>query len=334
MSSRDFFRKNAETELREHYMAAGAVCNLSTNCQQLLQAARESLVPIEKPRQPVDFSMRIWADDTVAGTPQTSWPKPYVRGLGHLVFAGFDAHSSLLADLRNRRIIGRFSAAMASDTRYWKTIIFPMLMSVMAGSVGLVELHASCVASGESGLILAGPSRSGKSTLAMALHAAEFGLLSDDRTFCSLAHGKLQAWGLPRPIKLRREAASWFEEFRGREPADIQNGEHVFHFEPKQRNVPKCEPRLLVFLQQQQDLGFSMIRMNRKAAKSRIEKDLLAETPDSIRRQAECLDEILALPCCLLRYGGRPQEIAEQIAATFLNSLECQVSGEPTWRVS
>jgi hypothetical protein len=334
MSSRDFFRKDAETELREHFLAAGAVCSLSTNCQQLLQAARESLAPVKMPRQPVDFSMRIWADNTVVGTAQPSWPKPYVRGLGHLVFAGFNAQSSLLADLRNRRVIGRFSAAMAADTRYWRTIIFPMLMSVMAGSVGLVELHASCVASGEAGLILAGPSRSGKSTLAMALHAAGFRLLSDDRTFCSLALGKLLAWGLPRPIKLRREAASWFEEFRGQEPAGIQNGEHVFHFEPKQRSVPKCQPRLLVFLEQQQDHGFSMIRMNRKAAKSRVEKDLLAETPDAIRRQAECLDEILALPCCLLRYGGCPQEIAERLAATFLSRPECQVSGETKWRAS
>jgi len=328
MSSRDFFRKNAKTELREHYMAAGAGCILSTNSEQVLQAARESFVPIKTPGQPADFSMRIWADHTVFGTALPSWPKPYVRGLDHLVFAGFDAHSSLLANLRTQRVIGRFSAAMAADTGYWRTIIFPMLMSVMAGSVGLVELHASCVASGEAGLILAGPSRSGKSTLAMALHAAGFRLLSDDRTFCSLAHGKSVAWGLPKPIKLRREAASWFDEFRGQEPTDIQNGERVFHFEPKQRSAPKCQPRLLVFLEQQRELGFSMIRMNRKAAKLQIEKDLLPETPDAIRRQAECLDEIVALPCFLLRYGGRPQEIAERLSATFLNRPECQASGE------
>lgn len=332
MSSHDFFHRDAGAELCEHYIAAGAVCRLATNCEQLLQSARESFLPIELPREPVDFSLRIWVDGTRVA--EHSWPKPYVRGLDHLVFAGFDSRSSLLADLRTRRVIGRFSAAMAADTRYCKTTIFPMLLSIVAGSLGLVELHASCVARDEMGLILAGPSRSGKSTLAMALHGTGFRLLSDDRTFCSLTHRRLLAWGLPRPLKLRREAALWFDDFRGREPNQVQSGERVFHFEPKQRSTSKCEPHLLVFLERQPDRGFSMIPMDSGAARSHIEKDLLAETPEAIRKQAECLDELLSLPCCLLRYGGRPQEVAEQLAEVFVNWSECQPSGGRKWRAS
>jgi hypothetical protein len=332
MRRQDFLRKDAETRLCEHYMAAGAVCSLATNCEHLLEAARDTFLPAELQGNPADFSLRFWVDGAAA--PQLSWPKPYLRGLDHLVFAGFDAHNSMLADLRTRRVIGRFSMAMAADTRYWKMVIFPMLLSIMAGSVGLVELHASCVASDEMGLILAGPTRSGKSTLAKALTEAGFRLLSDDRTFCSLKNGKLHAWGLPRPIKLRREAASWFEEFRDREPTDIQNGERVFHFDPKQNSAAKCEPRLLVFLDRQDGFGFSMSPMNRSEARSHIDKDLLAESPDSIRKQAEPLDKLLSLRCCRLRYGGRPQVIAEQLADLFLNVPECRFSSGEKWRAS
>lgn len=332
MHRQDFLHKGAETALCEHYIAAGVVCSLSTNSEQVLNAARTTFLPLESPPAAVDFSMRLWVDGTDAA--RQAWPKPYVRGLDHMVFAGLDAHSSLLADLRTRRILGRFSPAMAADTSHWKSIIFPILLSIVAGSVGLVELHASCVAKDQLGLILLGPSQSGKSTLAMAFTEAGFQLLSDDRTFCSSAHGQLQAWGLPRPLKLRREAASWFDEFRGKEPTDVQNGERVFHFEPIQSGAAKCCFQLLVFLERHESPRFSMIPINRDDAKSRIEKDLMAETPDAIRKQLACLDELLSLPRYLLSYGGRPQVIAGRLATFFLNRREWHSAAGAKWVAS
>jgi hypothetical protein len=56
-----------------------------------------------------------------------------------------------------------------------------------------------------------------------------------------------------------------------------------------------------------------MSPMNRSEARSRIELDLLAEAPDAIVRQTETIDKLLTLPCRRLRYGGRPQVIAEQL---------------------
>jgi hypothetical protein len=237
----------------------------------------------------------------------------------------------MLVDLRNRRVIGRFSAAMAGDGRYWNAIIFPMLVSVLAGSLGIVELHASCVAREQDGLVLMGPSRSGKSTLALALMEAGFRLLSDDRIFCSLkqcslTHDRVLAYGLPRPLKLRREAAVWFEEFRDREPIDVQNGETVFYCEPgrhfRKNALAACQPKAIVFLERQESLGFHLAPMRAREIKSRIDLDLLAEDPADVEKQEKTLDNLLALPCWRLRYGGRPQAIAEQLAESFFCSSE------------
>ena len=215
-------------------MVAGAICSMSTNCEHVLKAARECFLPGQIAARLGRLSVRFWVDD--ADLTEPPWPKPYVRGLDHLVFAGFESGSSMLADLRTSRVIGRFSMGMASDTAYWRTVIFPVLLSVLAGSLGLVELHASCLARDDRGLILIGPSQSGKSTLAMALTEAGFRFLSDDRIFCSIKQGKLLAWGMPAPpAQAQREAAAWFEEFRDREPQDVQNGERVFHCEPRRR---------------------------------------------------------------------------------------------------
>lgn len=311
----DFLHKRAVTNLCKRYIAAGAVCSLSTNSERVLEAANSTFQPAEFPPEVVDLSLRFWVDD--ADRSQPPWPTPRVRGLDHLVFIGLDAQSSMLADLRTRHVIGRFSIAMANDAAHWRMIIFPMLLSVLAGSVGIVELHAACVARDEQGLILVGPTRSGKSTLARSLIDAGFRLLSDDRTFCSVNNAKLMAWGLPRPLKLRREAAPWFDELRDREPTDFQNGEPVFHFEPEARRVRNCEPRLVVFLEQQQDGGFDVKSISSSLARSCIEKDLLAEGPEAVRKQSRPLGELLSLPRCLLRYGGRPQVIAEQLADFF-----------------
>lgn len=329
MTSRDFLHKDAETLLCERYMVAGAICTFETNCEHLLTAASNSFVSAQSPTVEADFSLRFWVDNSDQAQPP--WPKPYLRGLDRMVFAGFDAKSSMLADLDARRVVGRFSAAMASDTKYWGTVIFPMLLSVLSGSLGLVELHAACVAKDQHGLVLIGPSRSGKSTLAMALTAAGFRLLSDDRTFCSLKQDKLLAWGMPRPLKLRREAAAWFEEFRDREPVDVQNGERVFQYEPNQQFAgerrSECEPRALVFLDRQQRSNFDMTRMPRTEARARIETDLMAEAPEAVEKQSKTIDHLLALPCWRLRYGGRPQVIAEQIAKSFFKNSKYRSGG-------
>lgn len=316
-----FLHRDVETPLRENYIAAGALCSLATNCEQLLEAARTTFLPAPPPEAPVDFSIRFWVDS--ADGPKPPWPKPYARGLGDLLFAGFDPRSSLLANLRTRRVIGRFSSGIAMDTSYWRLVIFPMLLSMIAGSVGLVELHASCVASGEQGLILLGPSRSGKSTLAMALTKAGFNFLADDRTFCSHKHNKLAAWGLPRPIKLRQDGGSWFDDFRDREPGDVQNGEPVFHFDPGAQRIARCEPRMLIVLERECCPGFAMSAMTGSQLRPLIEQDLLAESREALDSQEETLNYLLSIPCFRLRYGDEPQQVAEQIAASFRHIIQC-----------
>lgn len=57
-----------------------------------------------------------------------------------------------------------------------------------------------------------------------------------------------------------------------------------------------------------------MTRMARNEVRSRIEQDLMAEVPEAVRKQADTIESLLALPCWRLEYAGRPQVIAEQLA--------------------
>ena len=321
MGSPDFLRTHAETPLCERYTVGGLVCSLATNSERLLAAARESFPPLKGPSSPADLALRFWVDDDDAARPP--WPKPYVRGLDELVFIGLDSRSSVLADLRKRRIIGRISPALAGDSWYWRTVVFPILFSIVAGSIGLVELHASCVARDHKGVVLVGPSRSGKSTLAMAFVEAGFRLLSDDRVFASVQRDGLLAFGLSRPLKLRRDAVSWFQQARAVKHMDRQGEESVYYIESKepatQQTSPSCEPRAVLFLERQEAPGFRAIPMDHADARHYIEMDVMAEAPRAIKSQERVIDALLTLPCWRLQYGGtRPQVIAEQILRSLL----------------
>jgi hypothetical protein len=333
MSAQDFLHKDARTELRAHYSVVGSVCSFETNSEQLLEAAAKTFPAAGAVSDQVDFTLRFWVDDSQASAPP--WPQAYVRGLDEFVFAGFDARSSILADLRRRRVIGRFSPAMAADAPHWRSVIFPIATSILAGSLGVVELHAASVARRERGLVLMGPSRSGKSTLAMALAMSGCRLISDDRTFCSLRDEKVVISGLPRPLKLRREAASLFEHLRGCETNAVQAGEPVFYCEPDpgQASNSACEPVALIFLDRQPDVQgqkrashFLLTPMIRSEVRSRIEADLLAESPAAAKKQEQVLDHLFSLPCWRLQYAGPPQEIANQLCATFFDNRSPHVS--------
>jgi hypothetical protein len=315
MKQGDFFCRDAQTPLHRTFVAAGAVCTLQTNFEPIIEVAHEAFWPVESPARTADFSIRLWVHPQSRSEPP--WPKPYVRGLDHLVFAGFAPDSSMLVDLCKRRVLGRFSMNMGSDRNYWKAVIFPILTSVVAASVGIVELHCSCVVNGNKGYLLAGPSRSGKSTLAMALARAGLAFLSDDRTYCSVKLGGLSAWGLAATVKLRPEARLWFEELANREPTEVQDGESILRLDPERQFGLKrarfCEPECLIFLDQREQSQFSMTKMSPLDAAECIDQELMAEPPALVEQQRKVIDRLVAIPCWRLQYGGDPVATAGRL---------------------
>ncbi len=319
MSAGDFLRKDAQTPLTKLYSITGVLGAISTNGEAILEAAHECFCPAQIPAAQARLSLRFWVDPK--GTTKPPWPKPFFRGHDHLVFAGFDTQSSVLIDLRHRHALGRFSPAMAADRAYWKTVILPVLVSILGASAGITELHCGCVAKNGQGLLLAGRSGSGKSTLALALARAGYGYVSDDRTFCSESNGRLSAWGLPTLLKLRPEAAGLFRGFQGLEPNAGPGGERAFFVDPDNspdfNRVHQCDPLWLVFLERREEAGFDLAPILSAEAARLLEGDLIAEAPEAAELQQETIGALVSRPCWRLRYGRAPQEVAEELAHCF-----------------
>ena len=111
---------------------------------------------------------------------------------------------ALASDARARRPRGCRRFRADNPTRSRRALccrtarVLGMTAAVLAGET---SLHATAVIHGESGVLIFGPSGSGKSALALALMArasdtgAFCALIGDDRIFVSEAHGRLVARG-------------------------------------------------------------------------------------------------------------------------------------------
>src|SRR5215469_769604 len=311
----DFLKKAAQTQLCGYFRVCGVVWQVWTNSSDILKAAGETFDRIDTPLATPTFCLRFWMDSRTTVNPP--WPKPYVRGLGHLVFAGFACGSSVLIDLAGRRLAGRFSESMARDQEYWKTVIFPILLSIVGGSSGVVEIHGACVSLRGHGLVLVGPSGSGKSTLSLALARMGFQFLSDDRTLCWLEDERVIARGTLALPKLRPDAGRWFEEVK----EDQRNSNCELRFDPQKRlgilRARLCDPRMVIFLKRLRHSCFHLTRMTPKQASVRLEQDLMAESPEAVKKQRAILQSLAKLPRWHLQYGGPPTVVAHNLRVQF-----------------
>src|SRR5262245_6039959 len=309
----DFLRMAVSTPLRANYHAAGVDLIIETNAAAIHGMAQDSFEQtwdvLDKKE---DIRLRFWVDEESSADERK--PKAYFRGLGHLVFAGFDEKNSLLINLRNRFAAGRFTPELANDAQFWKTILFPSLLTILGPTVGLTPLHCACVSWNGSGLLLAGESGSGKSTLSLALAQAGFDFLSDDRTLIGDREGKILAWSLSPEMKHSAGAVAHFPALKEIDHYEIWEGEPLFRFDPVKtfglRRAELCEPRWIIFLERQSEPAFTLEEIDPEEAVQRLQKDLHRETLTTAEREWRTIDLLSRRECRTLRYGGNPHTIA------------------------
>lgn len=312
----DFLRKNAPTPWTERYLVAGVLTAIATNSQNILKAARESFCPVQDVRTGPLMHWRFWVDPH--GNSQPPWPKPFFRGMDHLIFAGLHEDSSMLIDLQTRRVIGRVSPALAADESRWRTVIFPNLVTLLGAAVGVTDLHCACVVRDEAGILLAGGCGAGKSTLSLALARQGFGFLSDDCTFFSKYDGEIRAWGLIPRLKLLTDASVFFPELAGMQPAITENGEPAFEIDTENDlGIPRsrsCRPEQLVFLERTSRPDFVFTRMPAEEALLHLQENLLADTPEALEAQLELIGQLVERGCWQMQYGEAPDVVAQKLA--------------------
>ena len=286
---------------------AGALCMLSTNAPRLGATLRRWRT--DDTNSASDFSMQVRVSPGNGAAPIP----PHFRGLKHLVVASFGEENVFAFDLVRRRVTATVSADMADDKNFWNRILLPIAIGVLGPAVGVVPVHSACVMIDGAGVLIAGASGVGKSTLSVALARRGFTYLSDDWTYLTSDRGRLLAHGMGIPAKLLPDAIKHFS-FLNSYPVGIALNQELAYELPAQEIGAKveyvCEPQWFLFLERSTESGCRVAPVSGSDARLYIEHSverLPAELDDMVRTRSSVIDQISQLSCWKLTYGGSPQ---------------------------
>lgn len=148
------------------------------------------------------------------GNEHTAAPSPvrYIStGDGRLIVQS--PGSVGIVDESRRESLAYVTAALAGDREHFRTAVIEAITFALLACFDRHPIHAAAIARDGRAVLLAGPSGTGKSTLAYLAHAAGITVLSDDRVWVQMTPS-LRIWGRPATVRLTAEALSLFPGLR------------------------------------------------------------------------------------------------------------------------
>ena len=293
----------AETALglsTRRLLFAGQPVLFCTNSPQLAMYARDylpegSCATSRATRASATITVHVRESDEICES------APYFRARGYFAFARFTLADSFWFNLRTREVFGTCSPELANDRRRWRAHIFPALLGIMSASIGVAPVHAACLVRDGRGVLLAGPSGTGKSTMAIAMARRGYELLSDDWSYLSVTEdrdgvGTLQAWGLPVPVKLLPDASSFFPELHDCQVEVSLNGEISYEVFPEEcfrvgRSL-RCRVTNVVLLESGTEPGWAMLSISPNEAMNHLQAEVEPLEGGLARRYRRQLDLI------------------------------------------
>ena len=255
-----------ELPLRRTFFFFGYPVEIETNSADVIAAADEGWGAFEQAfdDEPVRFCLGV-RESGAEGMPAES----VIRAREHVAVIVADAENFALLDFERGYGFGWVTQSTAADhplLRYRFLISGPgMLVEQRA----FAPLHGALVVRNGIGVMLAGDSFAGKSTLAYACARAGWTYVSDDGAFLVRAREDRLAVGDPHTIRFRPDAPQLFPELADRLPTVRPNGKiaiEVLTRELGLKTAASCQVEHVVYLNREHP-GPAHIR---RVAKERI----------------------------------------------------------------
>lgn len=286
----------------------GCACLVHTNSHTLGRTlCRWRSTDVEHEMTALQMNVLVRAAAASANT------EPHFRGMQHLVVASFGPSSVFLFDLLRRTVSAVVSKTLAEDQHFWDRLLLPIVMGVLGPAVGVVPIHAACLALGNSGILIAGASGAGKSTLSVALAQEQMHFVSDDWSYLALRGGRLLAHGMSLPAKLLPDAINYFPLLEHYSTGISLNQELAYELPAEDLGTQVraiCEPRWFFFLERQSTPGCRIVPVSSGEALCYVERSverLPAQLERLTRARSAVIEHVHRLSCWKLTYGGPPR---------------------------
>ena len=190
----------------------GFPTRIRSNSPVILRAAEASWGTYRKRFDATPLDVRLLVSESES--PGRVEP-PVFRSQGHLLSIAGDSENFACLDLRAGFSFGWVTANTAAGTEYLRQCFLDVMIYPLIEIRHLVTVHAACVIFREKGLLLAGDSGAGKSSLAYACARRGWTYVSDDASAFVRASDKPRIIGHPQKFRFREPVGELFPEFRG-----------------------------------------------------------------------------------------------------------------------
>jgi hypothetical protein len=210
-----------ELHLRRTFYPLGFPLEIETNSTEVIAAASEGWGAFQQAFEETPVRLCLGVLEGNGGAPPL---ESVVRSREHMMSIVADPENFVICDFNRGFAFGWVTENTAAD--------HPLLRYrfLLAGGATLVEqrafasLHGALVVRNGSGVMLAGDSFAGKSTLAFACARAGWTYVSDDGAFLVRDRHDRHAIGDPFSIRFRPDAPQLFPELTDRMPTVRPNG--------------------------------------------------------------------------------------------------------------
>jgi HPr Serine kinase C-terminal domain len=140
---------------------------------------------------------------------------PTFRSQGHLLSIVADRENFASLDLQAGFAFGWATEATAKNQEYFRQCLLDVMIYPLLEVKHLITIHAGCVMHRGKGVLLAGDSGAGKSSLSYACARRGWTFVSDDASAFQRNSSPLTVIGHPQKFRFREPVGELFPEFSG-----------------------------------------------------------------------------------------------------------------------
>jgi hypothetical protein len=253
---------------------------------------------------PLDVRLLISESDSPGCT-----EPPTFRSQGHLLSIVANAENFACLDLDAGFSFGWATTSTAQNTEYFRQCLLDVMIYPLLEIRHLITLHAACVQFKGKGVLLAGNSGAGKSSLAYACARRGWTYVSDDASAYVRSARKPMVIGHPHKFRFREPVGELFPEFRGMKSTLRAYGKPTIevrtHFLEGLETADESPVDAVVFLNRGAHGGQSaaIVPVPVEEAWKRLSFSVWAVQLPAYEERLAALERMLAVPMFEIRYA-------------------------------